>query len=85
MTARATALDEPPRVVVPARRGLNRDEAAAYVGVSVTMFDQLVNEGTMPKPVCIRSRRVWDIRDLDLAFDRMKGQDAVSANSWADI
>lgn len=66
------------------RRGLSRLEAASYVGVGVTMFDELVLEGKMPAAICVRSRKVWDIRDLDLAFDRMKGQDAVSANSWSD-
>ncbi len=73
------------RVVVEPRRALNREEAAAYVGIGTTMFDELVREGSLPRPVWIRSRKVWDIRALDLAFDKLTGQDAVSANSWSDV
>ena len=40
-------------------------EAALYVGIGVTMFDELVREGKMPQPVYVRSRLVWDIRALD--------------------
>lgn len=32
------------------RRGLNREEAAIYVGVGTTKFDEMVNDGRMPKP-----------------------------------
>ena len=31
-------------------RGLRRDDAAAYVGVGATKFDELVAAGRMPKP-----------------------------------
>jgi hypothetical protein len=31
------------------RRGLRRDAAAQYVGVSTTKFEQWVNDGRMPK------------------------------------
>lgn len=31
-------------------RGLNREQAAAYVGIGSTMFDELVGEGVMPEP-----------------------------------
>ncbi len=73
------------RVVVEPRRALSREEAAAYVGIGATMFDELVREGSLPQPVWIRSRKVWDIRALDLAFDKLAGQDTVSANSWSDV
>jgi predicted DNA-binding transcriptional regulator AlpA len=67
------------------RRGLSRDEAAMYVGVSATTFDKLVADGRMPQPRRIDSRKVWDIRSLDLHFDALPihGVDA-SQNSWAD-
>jgi predicted DNA-binding transcriptional regulator AlpA len=51
------------------RRGLSRDEAAMYVGISPAKFDQLVADGRMPGPVQIDARKIWDIRSLDLAFD----------------
>ena len=31
-------------------RGLNREEAARYVGIGTSLFDRLVEEGRMPKP-----------------------------------
>jgi hypothetical protein len=57
------------RVEVVPRRGLSRQESARYVGVSVTLFDELVAEGVMPEPFTIRSRKLWDIRALDAAID----------------
>jgi predicted DNA-binding transcriptional regulator AlpA len=50
---------------------MNREEAARYVGLGTTMFDQLVKDGRMPKPVRIGSRTIWDIYDVDAAFDRL--------------
>jgi excisionase family DNA binding protein len=64
------------------RRGLSRIEAAIYVGVGLTKFDELVAEGRMPGPRLIDGRKVWDIRRLDLAFDDLPvdGQEG----TWAD-
>ena len=50
-------------------RGLNRVGAAGYIGVSPTLFDEMVADGRMPSPKIINSRRVWDRRELDVAFD----------------
>lgn len=52
-------------------RGLSRVQAAAYVGVSPTLFDILVTDGRMPRPKRINARKVWDLRKLDLAFDAL--------------
>jgi excisionase family DNA binding protein len=49
-------------------RGLSREEAAAYVGVSPGTFDKMVAAGEMPAPKMIRARRVWDRVALDTAF-----------------
>lgn len=49
-------------------RGLSREEAAAYVGVGATKFDQMVEDGRMPSPKRIDGRRVWDRLRLDSAF-----------------
>jgi len=51
-----------------APRGLSRDEAARYVGVSATKFDELVKGRRMPKPKRIDGRTVWDRIALDVAF-----------------
>jgi predicted DNA-binding transcriptional regulator AlpA len=50
-------------------RGLNRVQAAGYIGVSPSLFDDMVTDGRMPSPKMINSRRVWDRRELDVAFD----------------
>jgi excisionase family DNA binding protein len=49
------------------RRGLSRDEAAMYVGVSAAKFDEMVVDGRMPAPVRVDGRKIWDLRSLDLA------------------
>jgi predicted DNA-binding transcriptional regulator AlpA len=56
------------------RRGLRRDAAAQYVGVSATKFDQWVSDGRMPKPKRIDGCVLWDVRALDLAFDALMDQ-----------
>src|SRR5262245_49875105 len=62
------------------RRGLSRDEAAMYVGISAGKFDELVADGRMPCPVRIDGRRVWDVRSLDLAFDALPREN--QGTSW---
>ena len=52
-------------------RGLNRTQAAAYVGVSPSLFDQMIADGRMPAPKIINSRRVWDRRELDVSFEAL--------------
>jgi excisionase family DNA binding protein len=67
------------------RRGLSHDEAAMYVGVSVGKFDDMISDGRMPAPRRIDGRKVWDVRELDLAFDALPRDDSVPAgNSWED-
>jgi predicted DNA-binding transcriptional regulator AlpA len=53
-------------------RLLNREGAAAYIGVSANTFDDLVKEGKMPKPKQLSTRRHgYDVRELDAAVDRL--------------
>jgi predicted DNA-binding transcriptional regulator AlpA len=66
------------------RRGLSRIEAAMYVGISPSKFDELVADGRMPPPLKIDSRKVWDIRHLGLAFDALPSENPTS-NSWEGI
>jgi predicted DNA-binding transcriptional regulator AlpA len=51
-----------------APRGLSREEAARYVGVGITKFDELVKDGRMPRPKRIDGRVVWDRLKLEAAF-----------------
>jgi predicted DNA-binding transcriptional regulator AlpA len=67
------------------RRGLSRDEAAMYIGISVGKFDEMTRDGRMPSPVSIDKRKVWDIRALDLAFDELSTETGTRASSWDGI
>jgi predicted DNA-binding transcriptional regulator AlpA len=49
-------------------RGLSRAQSAAYIGVSPTLFDEMVEDGRMPRPVRINARVLWDRLQLDEAF-----------------
>ncbi|MDB5578752.1 MAG: hypothetical protein JWR80_3928 [Bradyrhizobium sp.] len=49
-------------------RGLNREEAARYIGLGATTFDRLVADGRMPKPFRVGKRVIWDRLKLDAAF-----------------
>jgi predicted DNA-binding transcriptional regulator AlpA len=64
------------------RRGLSRDEAAMYVGVSTAKFDDMVADGRMPEPVQIDARKIWDVRSIDMAFDALSQE---TSNSWDGV
>jgi predicted DNA-binding transcriptional regulator AlpA len=51
---------------------LDAGQAAAYVGISKTAFLEGVKRGVLPKEVRVGHRVLWDIKDLDDAFDRLK-------------
>lgn len=53
------------------RRGLRREEAAAYVGISPSKFDQAVAAGRMPPPRTLDGCVIWDVRELDERFDAL--------------
>lgn len=73
-----------PAIAKPTARGINRVEAAGYVGVSTSLFDEMVKDGRMPKPKRINARTVWDVRKLDQAFDALPGDEEMSLEErWA--
>jgi len=68
------------------RRGLSRDEAAMYIGISASKFDELVRDHRMPGPKRIDGRKIWDVRDLDVAFDALPSENPPSqGSSWDDF
>jgi len=72
-----------PNNVLPislAPRGLSREQAAAYVGVSPSLFDTLVKDGRMPGPKRINARVVWDRLKLDAAFEALADTDDASTD-----
>jgi hypothetical protein len=62
-------------------RGLSRVQAAEYIGVGVTKFDEMVDDGRMPRPKRIDGRNVWDRIRLDDAFAALEDP-ADQTNEW---
>lgn len=54
---------------VYAPRWLRRLEAARWVGMSPSKFDQLVKDGQFPKPKVIDGVAIWDRHQLDAAIE----------------
>ena len=52
-------------------RGLHREEAAAYIGVGLSKFDEMVRDGRMPGPRKVDTRNIWDRYALDDAFENL--------------
>ena len=70
-------------------RGRSREQAAAYIGVGETKFDQMVADGRMPQPRVIDGRVVWCVYEIDDHFDRLPRRDQSTATQsaqspWAD-
>jgi len=81
--ARQTAL--PPTL---APRLIGREAAAAYVSVSPTKFDEMVEGGSMPVPRMLGGRRrAWDVRELDAAIDQLPlaCEDSQVDETWSDV
>jgi hypothetical protein len=70
-----------PRSLPPV--GICREESAAFIGVSATLFDAMVDDGRMPKPKKINGRVVWSVRALTMAFEALP--DGTQGNSWDKI
>jgi len=71
------------------RRGLSRVEAAMYIGISASTFDKLVADGRMPRPRRIDTRKLWDVHELDIAFNALPSDDGlggeIADGTWSDI
>jgi predicted DNA-binding transcriptional regulator AlpA len=61
------------RAATQLRRGVDRDGASLFVGVSHAVFDQMVRDGRLPQPVELDGELVWDLLQLDRAMDRLMG------------
>jgi len=64
------------------RRGLSREEAATYLGISPSKFDELRKDGRIGPAKLIDSQKVWDIRTLDEAFDALPDEVNDDAEEW---
>lgn len=75
----ALAMNLPPR-------GLSRELAAQYIGVSVGKFDAMVSDRRMPRAKRIDGRKVWDRDAVDRAFHALPDDgemcEATEMNPW---
>ena len=58
-------------------------QAAAYIGVSPSLFDEMMSDGRMPKPVRINARVVWDRVQLDEAFAELSDTNRDGDDPWS--
>lgn len=65
------------------RRGLRREKAARYVGVSPSKFDGMVANGDLPKPWRFGGCVVWDMRKIDRALDSL--DDDGASSQWDSV
>lgn len=63
-------------------RGLSRDEAAAYCGLSPTGFDEWVKRRIVPGPIPGTQR--WDLKAIDVALDRASGIETITGGTAFD-
>ncbi len=63
----------PSRAATQPRRGLDHDEAAIFVGVTLATFDAMMADGRLPRPTEFDGELVWDLAQLDRAMDRLTG------------
>ena len=64
------------------RRGLSRIESAIYLGCSPSKFDDLRKDGRIGPARLIDGRKVWDVRELDLAFEALPLESGDAAEDW---
>lgn len=53
-------------------RGLRREDAAAYLGISASHFDRQRQAGAIPPPRDMFGVMIWDRHDLDSLFEPKK-------------
>lgn len=76
--------------------GVSREQAAALLGISATLFDWAVTNGRMPQPRLLRGRNIWDVEELVTSFRELPhrngkaGDDGLdeqteAGNPWDDV
>ncbi|MBW7966764.1 hypothetical protein [Bradyrhizobium sp. BR 10261] len=70
-------MNRPDAIAYPPR-GLSRDEAARYIGVGATKFDEMVADGRMPRPKRVDGRVIWDRLRLEAAFSDLPEERAAN-------
>jgi hypothetical protein len=87
--------DEPgpcmPRVVITTRlsgsrpvirRGLSRLEAATYLGISASKFDELRKANRIARPKVLDGRLIFTVERLDEFLDALPDESETSNEDW---
>jgi hypothetical protein len=53
-----------------------------YIGISPSKFDELRKAGRVGPARLIDGRKVWDVRDLDLAFEALPMETNETSEDW---
>ncbi|HEV3160094.1 MAG TPA: hypothetical protein VGZ89_08930 [Xanthobacteraceae bacterium] len=64
------------------RRGLSRVEAATYLGISPSKFDELRKTGRIGPAKILDSRKLYDIEMLDEFFNSLPEENHEAADDW---
>jgi hypothetical protein len=76
---KAPRVNSLPAGMVP--RGLWREQSVGHWGHQRNEVRRDGADGRAPKPKKFEGRRVWDVRQLDRAFDKLDGDDDPE-NPW---
>jgi helix-turn-helix protein len=64
------------------RRGLSRVEAATYLGISPSKFDELRKDGRIGPAKCLDGRKLFAIEMLDEFFDALPDENHDAVEDW---
>ncbi len=64
------------------RRGLSRVEAAMYLGISPSKFDQLRKDGRIGPAKILDGRKLFAIEMLDEFFEALPDESLESVEDW---
>ncbi|MGA8612823.1 MAG: hypothetical protein WB760_14225 [Xanthobacteraceae bacterium] len=64
------------------RRGLSRSEAAAYIGVSPSKFDELRKANRIAPPKILDGRLIFTVERLDEFLDALPDENQTADNGW---
>jgi hypothetical protein len=64
------------------RRGLSRTEAAAYIGISPSKFDELRKANRIAPPKVLDGRLIFTVERLDEFLDALPDENRTSNDDW---
>lgn len=64
------------------RRGLSRVEAANYVGISPSKFDELRKSKRLKPPKVLDGRLIFTVESLDEFLDALPDENSANTEDW---